>query len=160
MIQLRELKLNAIAKTYNAEEIKKHYYILLRKNNQFYTVFSTEKGGMIMTGETKKILVDLLFEPSNENKDLVDCKYPDEYEKYRRKAIHLLINYESKPNKTKLSQQAKEVLSETQEKLLNELFKLHQEAITATPNRRKKYHLILSEEKYLKKLNGLLIINV
>lgn len=150
-IELRYLQPMQVGETHNVDENKKLYYILLKKDEESYTVFTTEGDGFVMTCTTKKILVTICFSPEGENLNLTNYTYTDKsYESLRLKAIEYLND----PDK-QLKQQGKLVQFETkanlrgqQNNIINKkkpsqadtiegIQKLDEEAKTATPERKK-----------------------
>lgn len=86
--------------------------ILLAKDDTHYTVFSTERGGMIMTAQnksvSKQVKVKILEIPTGNPKNLVECSYVD-YEDKREQAINELYKKQNT-----LSQQAITVLQQAE----------------------------------------------
>jgi len=163
-IQLRDLEPMQVAKTHSTDEGKKLTYILLKKDEDSFTVFTSEKNGFVMTCKSKKLLVDVCFSPKEENIELYSYKYQNkEYEFYRKKAIEHLRNHQLTEPKERIlafEGNANNWFKNSQRKAassMKQITKYEEQMQNATPEKKERFTTYIERgpiAKEVKKLSG------
>ena len=161
---LSELKPLTISKTSIKNKTKSREgetYISLAQDDNSYTVYTTEKteeykDGFVMTLKTKKLRVDVLYEPEGNPETLLDYSYPQEYEVLKQKALDWLEKNEEKVRKNDRKQVLDIILKLNEAKANQSRFKLssddieQEEIIFKLKNQNKTRQEIINELKNLK----------